>query len=151
MPMQPSPSSERTQQRRRGLNRRGTIYRAPTVANAARNGRRVDYSKCVMEGDEKLHTEEPPDRESVGSVAGGLDGNGPDAAADRGASPPAGDMRAGAAKSKETPQLNKWLAFWQGVLHVDTAKMQPWIGLRNAVGVTAPLAVGIAMGMPLGG
>jgi hypothetical protein len=54
-------------------------------------------------------------------------------------------------KPKETPPLNKWQAFWRGVLHVDTAKMDPWIALRNALGVAIPLAVGIVIGMPLGG
>jgi uncharacterized membrane protein YccC len=54
-------------------------------------------------------------------------------------------------KPKEAPPLNKWQAFWRGVLHVDTAKMDPWIATRNAIGVAVPLAVGIAIGMPLGG
>jgi len=52
---------------------------------------------------------------------------------------------------KETPPLSKWKTFWRGVLHVDTAKMDPWIAARNAMGVAIPLAVGIAIGMPLGG
>ena len=122
----------------------------PYAANAARNDFRVDYSSGAMEGDEKLHTEERPDRGGASSIAGGPDGDAQLAAADRGASPPVG-IRAGEAKSQGTPQLNKWQAFWRGVLHVDTAKMEPWIGLRNAVGVSVPLAVGIAIGMPLGG
>jgi uncharacterized membrane protein YccC len=104
-----------------------------------------------MEGDDKLRSEARPNRERVGSLDSGPDGNGQLTAVDRGAAPPAGDLRARDAKSQETPQLNKWQTFWRGVLHVDTAKMQPWVGLRNAVGVVAPLAVGIAMGMPLGG
>ncbi len=29
--------------------------------------------------------------------------------------------------------------------------MRPWVALRNAIGVTLPLAVGVALGMPLGG
>src|SRR6266403_1636465 len=48
-------------------------------------------------------------------------------------------------------QSNKWEKFWRGVLHVDTAKMDPWTAARNAIGVALPLAVGIAVGMPLGG
>jgi len=52
---------------------------------------------------------------------------------------------------RETPPLSKWKTFWRGVLHVDTAKMDPWIAARNAMGVAIPLAVGIAIGMPLGG
>lgn len=55
------------------------------------------------------------------------------------------------AKPIEAPQLNKWQTFWRGVLHVDKTKMQPWVALRNAMGVAIPLAVGIAIGMPLGG
>src|ERR1700731_3118505 len=48
-------------------------------------------------------------------------------------------------------QSNKWEKFWRGVLHVDTTKMDPWTAARNAIGVALPLAVGIAVGMPLGG
>jgi uncharacterized membrane protein YccC len=47
--------------------------------------------------------------------------------------------------------IGKWLKFWHGVLHVDTSKMDFGIGLRNALGVALPLAVGIAIKMPLGG
>jgi uncharacterized membrane protein YccC len=57
----------------------------------------------------------------------------------------------GQAKPTEAPALNKWQKFWRGVLHVDTAKMDPWTAARNAIGVALPLAVGIALGMPLGG
>jgi uncharacterized membrane protein YccC len=52
--------------------------------------------------------------------------------------------------STEEP-IGKWLKFWQGVLHVDTSKMDLGIGFRNALGVALPLAVGIALKMPLGG
>jgi uncharacterized membrane protein YccC len=54
------------------------------------------------------------------------------------------------AQPAEIP-IGKWLKFWQGVLHVDTTKMDFGIGLRNAIGVALPLAVGIALKMPLGG
>ncbi len=54
-------------------------------------------------------------------------------------------------KADVAPGLNKWETFWRGVLHVDAAKMEPWIALRNALGVAMPLAVGIAIRMPLGG
>src|SRR5277367_5173449 len=54
-------------------------------------------------------------------------------------------------KADVAPALNKWETFWRGVLHVDAAKMEPWIALRNALGVAIPLGVGIAIGMPLGG
>ena len=57
------------------------------------------------------------------------------------------------AASVVTPEepIGKWLKFWQGVLHVDTSKMDLGIGFRNALGVAIPLAVGIAIKMPLGG
>jgi uncharacterized membrane protein YccC len=58
--------------------------------------------------------------------------------------------RAQAERTEPFP-LNKWQSFWRGVLHVDTTKMEPWIALRNSVGVAIPLAVGTAVGMPLGG
>jgi uncharacterized membrane protein YccC len=54
-------------------------------------------------------------------------------------------------KSETPPPINKWQSFWRGVLHIDISKADPWIALRNAVGVSVPLAVGIAIGMPLGG
>jgi uncharacterized membrane protein YccC len=47
--------------------------------------------------------------------------------------------------------VGKWVKFWHGVLHVDTSKMDFGIGVRNALGVALPLAVGIAIKMPLGG
>ena len=62
-----------------------------------------------------------------------------------------GGAASGQAKPTESPALNKWQKFWRGVLHVDTAKMDPWTAARNAIGVALPLAVGIALGMPLGG
>jgi uncharacterized membrane protein YccC len=57
----------------------------------------------------------------------------------------------GQTKPAERMALNKWQTFWRGVLHVDTGKMDPWTAARNAMGVALPLAVGIAVGMPLGG
>src|ERR1700759_4078132 len=57
-----------------------------------------------------------------------------------------------ASASTETTEepVGKWLKFWQGILHVDTSKMDLGIGFRNALGVAIPLAVGIAIKMPLG-
>ncbi len=52
----------------------------------------------------------------------------------------------------ESVPVSKWLTFWRGVLHVDASKeMDAAIGLRNALGVALPLAIGIAIKMPLGG
>jgi uncharacterized membrane protein YccC len=56
----------------------------------------------------------------------------------------------GATTSADEP-IGKWQKFWQGVLHIDTSKMELGIGFRNALGVALPLAVGIAIKMPLGG
>jgi len=41
--------------------------------------------------------------------------------------------------------------FWRGVLHYESAKVAPWLGLRNAAGVALPLAVGVAAGHATGG
>ncbi len=45
----------------------------------------------------------------------------------------------------EATRPSAWLAFRQSVVHFDTAKMNPWLGLRNALGVALPLAAGIAL------
>jgi uncharacterized membrane protein YccC len=108
-----------------------------------------------MEQEEKPHAEEIPEQGDTNIVASDRDSKIQHGIEARSAAPPALDQPpsapAGNAKPETTPPLNKWQSFWRGVLHVDTAKMQPWIALRNAVGVAVPLAVGIAMGMPLGG
>ena len=44
--------------------------------------------------------------------------------------------------------MHAWRAYWRKVGHFDKGKMEPWIALRNAVGITLPLAAGIAFGMP---
>jgi uncharacterized membrane protein YccC len=108
-----------------------------------------------MEREEKLDAEESRDQGDTGITASGPHGSAQHAAESGGAAPGTGGQ-ADAAGSRETkiektPQLNKWQSFWRGALRVDTAKMQPWIALRNAAGVSVPLAAGIAMGMPLGG
>ena len=63
----------------------------------------------------------------------------------------AGSASAAKPESSFHPPLNKWQTFWRGVLHIDAAKIDPWIALRNMIGVAAPLIVGLAIGMPLGG
>jgi uncharacterized membrane protein YccC len=67
------------------------------------------------------------------------------------ASGAAADAGARSGNAGEDLPVSKWLAFWRGVLHVDASKMDAGIGLRNALGVAIPLAVGIAIKMPLGG
>jgi uncharacterized membrane protein YccC len=44
-----------------------------------------------------------------------------------------------------------WQERWQKIFQFDRGRMEPWVALRNAIGVTLPLAVGVALGMPLGG
>ena len=45
----------------------------------------------------------------------------------------------------EATRPSAWLAFRQSVVHFDTTKMNPWIGLRNALGVALPLFAGVAV------
>jgi uncharacterized membrane protein YccC len=46
---------------------------------------------------------------------------------------------------------NAWRQYWRKVLQFDKGRMNPWVALRNAIGVALPLAVGVALGVPLGG
>jgi uncharacterized membrane protein YccC len=124
------------------------------VRTGLTESRRLDYPERAME-DREPDAEERHDSKNPGAIASRAQNNTMDVADHRAAAQGAGGERGGTRprekKSEETPQLNKWQSFWRGVLRVDTAKMEPWIALRNAVGVCVPLAVGIAMGMPLGG
>ena len=45
----------------------------------------------------------------------------------------------------EATRPSAWLAFRQSVVHFDTAQMNPWLGLRNALGVALPLFAGMAL------
>ena len=36
--------------------------------------------------------------------------------------------------------------FWRGMIRYESAKVAPWLALRNALGVAVPLAIGVAMG-----
>ncbi len=119
---------------------------------------RVDYPEKQMEHEEELRTNREENRARTGAASTGADQtvdvvsepapsqNVPDAPVDAQSVPASSPT-----KPQAPPALNKFQTFWRGVLHVDTAKMEPWIALRNALGVAIPLAVGIAMGMPLGG
>jgi len=51
----------------------------------------------------------------------------------------------------EVTRPSAWLAFRQSVVHFDTAKMNPWIGLRNAIGVALPLFAGVTLHSPAAG
>ncbi len=53
--------------------------------------------------------------------------------------------------SPEAAHPSAWLAFRQSVVHFDTAKMNPWIAARNALGVALPLFAGIALHSLSGG
>ena len=44
-----------------------------------------------------------------------------------------------------------WRSFARLLAHFDRRKLEPTIALRNALGVGLPLAIGTAIGMPLGG
>ena len=44
-----------------------------------------------------------------------------------------------------------WRSFARLLTQFDRNKLEPAIALRNAVGVFVPLAIGVALGMPLGG
>src|SRR5205085_8047434 len=44
-----------------------------------------------------------------------------------------------------------WRSFARFVTQFDPTKLEPTIALRNAGGVLIPLAIGLAIGMPLGG
>ncbi|HEX4663113.1 MAG TPA: FUSC family protein [Terriglobales bacterium] len=44
-----------------------------------------------------------------------------------------------------------WRSFARLLTQFDLNKLEPAIAFRNAVGVTLPLAIGLAIGMPLGG
>src|SRR5579862_386699 len=39
-----------------------------------------------------------------------------------------------------------WQAFWQNGIRFQIDKINPWMALRNTVGVTVPLVVGAASG-----
>jgi uncharacterized membrane protein YccC len=39
-----------------------------------------------------------------------------------------------------------WTAFWQSVVAFQRQKLNPWVALRNTIGVTIPLALGAALG-----
>ncbi len=46
---------------------------------------------------------------------------------------------------------SSWAKFWDSVIHIHWEKASPWMGLRNATGVTAPVVIGAAVGhMPAG-
>jgi len=45
-------------------------------------------------------------------------------------------------------QPNAWAAFWQTVILFQSSKVNPWLALRNTVGVTLPLVAGVAAGNP---
>jgi len=119
---------------------------------------RVDYPEMQMKHEEEPRTNREENRARTSGASTGADQtvdvasepapsqNAPGAPIDAQGLPASSPT-----KPQAPPALNKFQTFWRGVQHVDTAKMEPWIALRNALGVAIPLAVGIAMGMPLGG
>jgi uncharacterized membrane protein YccC len=119
---------------------------------------RVDYPEMQMERDEEPrndHGQNDRDARRASTAADKKPVVASEVAPSQNAIDARNDAQSVPAPSEtkpiEAPQLNKWQTFWRGVLHVDKTKMQPWVALRNAMGVAIPLAVGIAIGMPLGG
>ncbi len=47
--------------------------------------------------------------------------------------------------------LNHWAALWRIVTRVEREKLAPWLAVRNALGVSLPLILGILIGNPGGG
>src|ERR1700720_4309670 len=110
---------------------------------------RLDYAGTRMERENDPGS--PLKKNTSGEILTKPDA---DAPVGGGSSPEDRDVRSEdplTAKRQDTQPPRKWQVFGRGVLHIDAAKMEPWIALRNAMGVAIPLAVGIAIGMPLGG
>lgn len=52
----------------------------------------------------------------------------------------------GSVTSPRNSKPSPWTAFWQSVARFQAEKVTPWVGLRNALGIALPLAVGAAAG-----
>ena len=63
---------------------------------------------------------------------------------------PLSEVATAPTRTDEQPR-SFWNAYWRNVFQFEKSRMNPLIALRNAAGVTAPIAVGVALGMPLGG
>ncbi|MGI8960199.1 MAG: hypothetical protein ACR2IV_10650 [Bryobacteraceae bacterium] len=50
----------------------------------------------------------------------------------------------------DTPEPRPRTAFWRTITRLEKSKINTWIALRNSLGVALPLAIGIAIGEPLG-
>ncbi len=117
----------------------------------------VDYAETWMPREDAPRSQPPRNRSEAAAVVTNPEqehvlAHDRDAPADAGDAQSADrDAVTNQTKSEGSSVLSKWQVFWQGILHVDTAKMDRWIALRNGMGVALPLAVGIAIGMPLGG
>jgi uncharacterized membrane protein YccC len=48
-------------------------------------------------------------------------------------------------------QPDPWVSLWRTMIRFDTAKLAPWIALRNVIGMTVPLALSVALGNPAAG
>src|SRR5262249_47261933 len=110
------------------------------------NPSRLDYSIHVTDGN-KLHTEAAP-------TPGGVSPEAQPAQTMPNVPVPSrlnGEVQPQKTKDNAPAPLNKWQSFWAGVLHIDTTKIEPWIAARNALGVAAPLIVGLVIHMPQGG
>ena len=41
---------------------------------------------------------------------------------------------------------NAWAVFWQSITRVEPEKATPWLALRNSIGITLPIAIGLISG-----
>ena len=44
-----------------------------------------------------------------------------------------------------------WVSLWRTLIRFESAKVAPWIALRNTIGIATPLAVAVAIGNPAAG
>ncbi|HYP06757.1 MAG TPA: hypothetical protein VER03_11050, partial [Bryobacteraceae bacterium] len=44
-----------------------------------------------------------------------------------------------------------WVALWRTLVRFESAKVDPWIALRNTIGIAAPLAAAVVVGNPAAG
>jgi uncharacterized membrane protein YccC len=47
---------------------------------------------------------------------------------------------------KNEGKRSSWAVFWQSVTRVEPEKATPWLALRNSIGITLPLAIGLITG-----
>jgi uncharacterized membrane protein YccC len=58
------------------------------------------------------------------------------------------ETQASAAAQDMPSKPGVWTVLWRISTRFDSAKLQPWIALRNALGISLPLAIGATIGVP---